>query len=280
MLTSTFSHQLIMKNFLRLFLFSSLFCSTSFGQESSRSSDYLITSIDSEILSAEKEIFISLPENIDEQSGHPVIIVLEAELLFESFAPLTRLMSKMKEIPECVVVGIPFHNQHLDYAPKIKGIPESGNADNMLSFFEKELFPLLETKYHCNQERIIWAHSGLSGIFCTYLVLGPDNQFSGVLSSSPNLKWVQQYIIPEDAFKLAAGKKGLFYYLTVGGEEAKDESSEISWYTQEFHKKLKESSPENLNWHFRINNDANHFSNAFVTYLNGLKLYFEEAKEK
>lgn len=166
--------------------------------------------IKSKIHNIEKEIIIGLPDNFNDSSTYPVVFVLEGELLFESLAPLTKLMAKVGEIPPCVVVGIPFFNQHLAYAPKIEGILESGNADRMLDFYRSELFPFLEDEYQCTNERIIWAHSGLGGIFCTYLLLGPDDQFSGVLSSSPNLKWMQQYITKDDAFILTSTKKTIY----------------------------------------------------------------------
>lgn len=269
-----------MKKFFTFILFATFLNSYSFCQELNDDfCDYEIQSIKSEILDVEKEILISLPESYTESYTYPVVIVLEGEVLFETLAPLTKLMAKMNEIPECIVVGIPFYNQHMEYAPHINGIPESGNADKMLKFYNDELFPLLETKFRCSEDRIIWAHSGLGGIFCTYLLLGPDDQFSGILSSSPNLKWIQQYIVPTDAFRLVSEKENLFYYLTIGSEEIEGESAEMYKYVSEFRDKLTESAPENLNWHYRLYNQNNHFSNAIETYMDGLMLYFKETKK-
>lgn len=268
-----------MKTFFAFILFTFSLVSISFCQQLTDDyCNYEIEKIESEILNTEKEILISLPDNYVDSSTYPIVIVLESEVLFETLAPLTKLMDKVNEIPACIVVGIPFYNQHFDYAPHIDGIPESGNANKMIKFYKEELFTLLESKYHGNGEKIIWAHSGLGGIFCTFLLLGPDNQFSGILSSSPNLKFVQQYIIRNNAFDNVSKKNKLFYYLTIGSKEKEGESSELYWYVNEFHKKLEASAPENLNWHYRLYEQNNHFSNAIETYMDGLMLYFEEKK--
>lgn len=231
--------------------------------------------VHSNILNEEKAVFIGLPEHFNDSTEYPVIIVLEGEILFETIAPMTRLMASVNEIPECVVVGIPLNNRHLDYAPVISSVPESGNADKMLRFYHDELFPLLAEKYHCTKDRIIWAHSGLGGIFCTYLLLGPDNQFDGIFSSSPNLKWVKEYIDSSDAFDKLAKKDTVFYYLTFGSNEAEDYMGSMFHHVFKFKNRLEKEAPGNLIWKYQLNMDETHFSNAIETFIDGLRYYFK-----
>lgn len=232
----------------------------------------------SDILNTDKEIYIGLPENFNDSTEYPMVLVLEGEVLFETVAPLTKLMAKVNEIPECVVVGIPFYNKHLEYAPKISAHPESGNADKMLEFYKKELFPLLASRYNCRKDRIIWAHSGLSGIFCTYLLLGPDKQFNGIISSSPNLKWMTDYIDKENVFEELAKKDKMFYYLTFGSNEGDDYMGNMYTGVKKFRDKLEKEAPKNLIWKYQLNENNNHFTNAIETYADGLILYFNEIK--
>jgi len=234
--------------------------------------------IKSEILNGNKDIFVGLPRNFNDSADYPLIIILEGEVLFESFAPVTRLMAQVNEIPECITVGIPLYNKHLDYAPKISGHPESGNADKMLDFYRFELFPILDSLYSCNDDRIIWAHSGLGGLFCTYLLLGPDSQFTGILSSSPNLRWIQEYIQKDNPFAEVSKKGKIFYYLTFGSEEGEEYMGEMYQHVQEFNKILKNEAPDNLVWKYQLNEHNNHFTNAIETYIDGLTLYFEKMK--
>lgn len=234
-----------------------------------------IITIESAVLNEPKEIFIGLPGNYNDSTRYPLVIVLEGEILFETFAPLTRLMGDVQEIPPSIVVGIPLMDRHPDYAPVISTEPESGNADKMLEFYRSELFPLMGSLYNLSEDRLIWAHSGLGGLFCTYLLLGPDNQFTGILSSSPNLRWMQEYINKEIPFELLAQKKNVFYYLTFGGNEPEACMGTMFQQVQDLSEKLKAEAPENLVWSYQFNENNNHFTNAIETYTEGLILYFD-----
>jgi predicted alpha/beta superfamily hydrolase len=228
----------------------------------------------SKILNQEKELFIGLPEHYNDTTGYPLVFVLEGEVVFESFAPLTRLAGKMDEIPPCIVVGIPFQDKHLEYAPVIAAHPESGFADTMLQFYRMELFPLLDSLYPCTNDRIIWAHSALGGIFGTYLLIGPDTQFTGIISSSPALRWMKDYIYQEDIFRETAKKGKMFYYLTFGSNEAEAYMGDMFQKVQDFKKRLENEAPDNLIWRYQLNENNNHFTNAVESYLDGLILYF------
>lgn len=235
--------------------------------------------IESGILEETKDVFVGLPDQYNDSTEYPVILILEGEVLFETIAPLTRLMSDVNEIPACIVVGIPLNDRHLDYAPKISEVPESGNADRMLDFYRYELFPLLDSLYSVSGDRIIWAHSALAGIFCAYLLLGPDDQFTGIISSSPNLRWVMpDYIEKDDLFDELSKKGKVFYYLTFGGNEAEAYMGEMYQNVQKLNTKLESGAPDNLVWRYQLNENNNHFTNAIETYIEGLIFYFKVMK--
>ena len=263
-----------------MLLLNSFYCNSQIEKEPNfRREDYLVKNgdklfIHSKILNENKEIFIGLPEDFNDTTKYPLVVVLEGEVLFETIAPLTRLMAETDEIPECVVVGIPLNNKHLDYAPELSNVPESGNADKMLEFYREELFPLLAEKYHCQKDKIIWAHSALGGIFCTYLLIGADNQFNGIISSSPNLRWMQEYLNKENVFEELAKKDTLFYYLTFGSNEGEDYMGEMYDQVINFKNVLEKEVPKNLIWQFQLNEGENHFSNAIESYIDGLRIYF------
>jgi predicted alpha/beta superfamily hydrolase len=229
----------------------------------------------SNVLKGDKEIYIGLPAGYNDTIKYPLVIVLEGEIVFESFAPLTRLAGQVNEIPHCIVVGIPFHNNHLEYAPVISAIPQSGFADTTLEFFKTELFPMLESRYPCTGDRIIWAHSALGGLFGTYLLIGPDDQFTGIISSSPALKWMTDYMYREDIFNETAKKGKMFYYLTFGSSEADAYMGDMYQKVQEFRHRLENGAPDNLVWKYQLNENNNHFTNAVESYLDGLILYFK-----
>ena len=161
----------------------------------------------------------------------------------------------------------------------ISAHPESGYADTMLQFYRLELFPLLASRYSLTADRIIWAHSALGGIFGTYLLIGPDNQFTGIISSSPALKWMQDYTSRKDIFRETAGKGKLFYYLTFGGHEAEAYMGDMYQRVQDLKQRLENEAPDNLIWQYRLNENNNHFTNAVESYLEGLILYFKSMRQ-
>jgi hypothetical protein len=202
------------------------------------------TTVSSEILDYDPEIYIGIPDNFNDTSTYPVVVLLDAELLFPAFAGITKLMGQMEEIPECLVVGIPmnesFEDYGMEFAPKISGVPNSGHADKILDFFEKELFPLIELKY-----------------------------------SSPNLRGVQEYIQSEESFINLSQKDTTFYYLSFGTNEEEIFREGLQPQILNFRDILENEAPDNLKWIYRSNEHNNHFSNAIESYIDGLNLYFE-----
>jgi predicted alpha/beta superfamily hydrolase len=235
--------------------------------------------VNSNILSYHPEIYVGLPANYNDTTSYPVVVLLDAEWLFPAFAGITKLMGQMEEIPACIVVGIPlsdtFKDYGMEFAPKITGVPQSGHADKILEYFSKELFPMIAAKYHGTGAKIIWAHSAPGGLFCTYLLLGKDRQFSGIISSSPNLRGNQEYINAEKPFDELSKKDTTFYYLSFGTDENEMFMQGMFRQVQEFKEKLENGAPKNLKWIYRDNEHKNHFTNAIVSYVDGLKLYFE-----
>ena len=232
---------------------------------------FLVPSV---ILDHDPVVYISLPADYCDTNRYPLVLLHDADWLFPAFAGLTKLMGQMGEIPPCIVAGIPMHSDYVEYAPPITGVPESGNADKVLQFYSDELFPFIDSIYPCSQERIIWAHSGLAGLFCTYILLGECRLFSGIISSSPNLKWVQEYITGDKTFEALAKKGEIFYYMSFGENEEDIYQGDMYSLIREFRDELDRIAPINLRWVYRLNEHNNHFTNAVESYMDGLKLYF------
>ncbi len=240
--------------------------------------------MESKVLEYKPEIYIGLPANYNDSTSYPVVVLLDADWLFTAFSGITKLMGQMEEIPECIVVGMPldpsFKDYGMEFAPVITGVPQSGHADKILEFFSKELFPFIDAEYHGSGNKILWAHSAVGGLFCTYALLGPDIQFSGIIESSPNLKGDQEYIHSEKSFDTMSRKSNTFFYLSFGKNEEEVFMGDMYKQVLEFKEILDKSAPQNLKWIYRENENCNHFSNALKSYTDGIKLYFECMNEE
>ena len=224
-----------------------------------------VTSIESEHLEQTRKLFIHLPDQFDAEKSYPLVVLLDGEATFRAFASATALMGWQKLIPECIVVGIPNINREMDYAPVIEGIPGSGDAEKMVLFYREELFPMLEYRFHINR-KILYGHSWV-GFFSTYVMLTAPDLFDAYISSSPMFRFYHQVFTEEGIFE-SVQEETVFYYLTLGGEEA------ISSELERFILLLKEDAPSSLKWNFILNEGKNHDSNALLSYMNGLEFIF------
>jgi len=221
--------------------------------------------LESEVLSQTRKVLIHHPIFFDQDQEYPLIVLLDGEMAFKSFSSITELMGFQELIPHCIVVGITNIDRNGDYAPVIEGYPESGRADLMIEFYEKELLPYLEASYHFS-DRILWGHSFV-GMFSSYVMFTNPGLFNGYISTSPSLRFVGDQINALD-FKEVFKEQNTFFYFSYGSLEDPGEAAGI------FVDRLKAEAPENLDWHYKINENKNHDSNAIHSYLEALELYF------
>ena len=227
-------------------------------------------SIESGILEQSRGLYIHLPDKFDAEKTYPLVLVLDAEAAFKSFAATTELMGWQELIPACIVIGIPNINRELDYAPVIEGIPESGRADLMIQFYREELFPYLESEFNTGR-KILWGHSWL-GSFSTYVMLTSPDLFDAYMSTSPTYRFISPRFESPGLFD-AIGDKSLMFYLSRGSEEPESEEA------RRFLEQLEEKSPGTLKWKFSLNQEKNHDSNSLSSYMEALEWFFGEWAE-
>jgi predicted alpha/beta superfamily hydrolase len=257
-----------MKTYTCLFLLALMIFQPAAGQDSADSlytKVGFVTSIDSEHLEQTRKLFIHLPDSYDTEKTYPLVVLLDGEATFRAFASATALMGWQKLIPDCIVVGVPNINREMDYAPVIEGIPGSGDAVKMRSFYRDELFPFLEAKYHIGR-KILYGHSWV-GFFATYVMLTEPSLFNAYISSSPMFRFYHQVFTGDGIFEKVSGT-AVCYYLTLGGEEV------MSRELEQFTLQLEGNAPASLKWKFELNEGRNHDSNALLSYMNGLDFIF------
>lgn len=230
-----------------------------------------ITSFESQELEQTRRLFIHLPMGFDTAGSYPLVVLLDGEASFKAFASATELMNWQELIPGCIVVGIPNVDRNLDYAPLIQNVPGSGNADKMMAFYRKELFPYLESRYNI-ETKVLWGHSWL-GFFTIYVMLNQPDLFDAYIATSPAFRFLDQVFDQESMFDRVAGEEVKFY-MSLGGEELVGEA------TKNFALKLESDAPKSLIWEFTVKPDKTHDSNAIVGYMDALEFIFSEPGEE
>ncbi len=101
-------------------------------------------------------------------------------------------------IPEMIIVGVtwgginpnPDSLRARDYTPtKEKRLPQSGGADQFLSFIQTELFPFIQSKYRTDTTDRLLMGCSLGGLFTMYTLFTHPNMFKSYIAASPAYGW-------------------------------------------------------------------------------------------
>ena len=227
------------------------------------------TKIESEFLNQTKTLFIHLPFKYDKNKEYPLIVLTD----FMAFKPLsstTEIMAYNQTIPWCIVVCPMTTNVPDEYSPIIDNDSEKINGGKTISFYEKELFPFLQSKYKISK-KILWG-KGFSGMFSTFVMLSKPDLFDSYISDTPNFELMEKEINGDKTFE-KIGETKVSYYLTGTMTEEKDNAN-LTFLT-----KLKNVQKSNFTWDYVENNDSIFISRILTNYTHGLNFLFNETNE-
>jgi hypothetical protein len=185
----------------------------------------------SSILGEERRILVSTPAAYGRsQARYPVLYLTDGDAHLTHTRGTVDFLAQNGLMPNVIIVAIPNTNRTRDLTPTRafrpmpdggrQEIPNSGGAGKFLDFFEKELFPFVETNYRTSPYRIFAGHS-LGGMLALHILLERPELFQAYLSVSPSLDWDDKLILRRAHEALKPHKefrKTLF--VTMGDEEA------------------------------------------------------------
>jgi predicted alpha/beta superfamily hydrolase len=154
---------------------------------------------------------------MDSQWDFPLLKCLYGEHYFDGF------------IPELIVVGVtwggvnpnPDSLRARDYTPTKEGrLPQSGGADNFLSFMTKELFPFIESNYKADNNNRTLMGCSLGGLFTLYTLFTQPELFTGYAAASPAVGWDREVLYKyEKDFTEKKLAHPVRVYMTIGDVE-------------------------------------------------------------
>jgi uncharacterized protein len=181
-------------------------------------------------------------------------------------------------IPEVIVVGVTNRDRtHELYATRTDfkaggrtiPFPTSGNADQFLNFFEKELIPWTESKYRTSSLRILAGHSA-GGNFALYAMRMKPDLFQVIIAASPWMAWdgfkeLKQLMPFLDSLDLKA--QVLF---VTSASEGPEMQQGIDGLTAA----LQARKDTGLRWEFASYPNETHDSTVVKSYFDGLRMVF------
>ncbi|MBW2937059.1 esterase [Aureisphaera sp. CAU 1614] len=231
-------------------LFFALFVASSFSQ-----SKIIYEEISSFKLEESRRLKIQLPRDYDVniEKSYPIVVVLDANYLFEPVAGNVDYFGYWEDMPEAIVVGIMQGDSRYDDCSydDTNFMPEEKGA----SFFEfvgLELIPYIDANYRTAKFTIAVGHDFTANFINYYLFKDPP-LFNGYICLSPDLAPMMDERLPQ---RIPNIETKLFYYLSTGSDDIKD-LMEISI---DLDKSLSPLKSDNFAYYFDNFEGATHYS--------------------
>lgn len=211
--------------------------------------------IQSTKLNTSRRLKIQLPRDYEENTDkvYPIIIVLDANYLFEPVAGNVDYFSYWEDMPESIVVGIMQGDMRYDDCnyDSTDFMPDGSGAD-FFEFIGLELIPYIDSNYRTAKFTIAIGHDFTANFINYYLFKDPP-MFNGYISLSPDLAPLMDERLPE---RIPQIQTKTFYYLATGSDDIKD-LREIS---EMLDTSLKGLKSDNFDYNFDNFDGATHYS--------------------
>ncbi len=222
---------------------------------SSMSAQIVYEEFTSNKLEETRKLKIQLPRNYEENTDkvYPVVLVLDADYLFEPVAGNVDYFSYWEDMPESIVVGIMQGDSRYDDCKYDEDnfLPADKGAD-FFEFIGLELMPYIDNNYRTAKFVIGVGHDFTANFFNYYLYKDPP-LLNGYISLSPDLA-------PDTATRLAGRLSGIqtkiFYYLATGSDDIKG----LMKGSVELDASLKSVKNDNFEYYFDNFEGATHYS--------------------
>jgi len=207
---------------------------------------------------------------MDSQWDFPLLKCLYGEHYYDGF------------IPELIVVGVtwggnnPNHDslRARDYTPtKEARSPQSGGADNFLSFMKNELFPFIEKNYKADNNNRTLMGCSLGGLFTLYTLFTQPELFTGYAAASPAVGWDREVLYKyEKEFAEKKSIKPLRVYMTIGDVERSRPTYE------RFAAQMTSRNYSSVSLRSKILENTGHSGTKSETFGRGMQYVFEKPK--
>ena len=231
-------------------LFFAFFVASSFSQ-----SKVIYEEISSFKLEESRRLKIQLPRDyeVNIEKSYPIVVVLDANYIFEPVAGNVDYFGYWEDMPEAIVVGIMQGDGRYDDCSydDTNFMPEEKGA----SFFEfvgLELIPYIDANYRTAKFTIAVGHDFTANFINYYLFKDPP-LFNGYICLSPDLAPMMDERLPQ---RIPNIETKLFYYLATGSDDIKD-LMEISI---DLDKSLSPLKSDNFAYYFDNFEGATHYS--------------------
>mgnify|MGYP006195992129 CR=1 FL=1 len=171
-------------------------------------------------LGESRRLKIQLPRNYDTnvEKKYPIVLVLDADYLFEPVAGNVDYFSYWEDMPESIVVGImQGDGRYDDCAYDENTFMPGDKGAQFFEFIGLELIPYIDEKYR-TAKFIIGVGHDFTANFLNYFLFKDPPLLNGYINLSPDLAPMMEERLVE---RIPQIPEKIFYYLATGTDDIK-----------------------------------------------------------
>ncbi|MGX1928371.1 alpha/beta hydrolase [Flagellimonas sp. 2504JD4-2] len=207
-------------------------------------------------LQERRDVSYYFPEDYSEDKKYPLLVVLDAEYLFDIVVANAKFYSRHHRMPEAIIVGVDQAENDLRWEDcdfeQTTGLPTEKGAQ-FYEFLGTELIPYLETQYNVAPFKMFIGYD-ITANFGNYFLFKDKSLFNSYLSISPVLATEMESRVPS---RLSDLDQEIFYNVVLEKEPTEDRQRILQMSNA-----IKSISKESLHYFFDEYNDADHVSIA------------------
>jgi predicted alpha/beta superfamily hydrolase len=239
--------------------------------------------IRSDILDEERTVLVSTPAGY-EQSGqsYPVLYMTDGDAHLTHTRGTADFLVQNGLMPPVIIVGVTNTDRTRDLSPTnaslagrdgtLREFPTSGGASHFLDFFEKELFPYVESHYRTSPYRLLAGHS-FGGLFALNALFTRPAMFEAVIAVGPSLRWDEDLPLRQArSFFEEHDELNATLVVVMANEE---EGDPAPTRLDQLEKTLEQSNLEGFEWQVRRMPDETHGSAVLRAHYWGLRRVFQ-----
>ena len=235
---------------LCLLVFASFFLMPSWGQ-----SKVIYEEFSSYKLGETRRLKIQLPRDYETntEKSYPIVLVFDANYLFEPVAGNVDYFGYWEDMPEALVVGIMQGDDRYDdcYYDDTNFMPADRGAD-FFEFIGMELIPFIDANFRTSKLIIAVGHD-LTASYVNYYLFKDPPLLNGYSALSPDLAPMMDERLPK---RIPSIPQKLFYYLATGSDDIQD----LQLVAQELDQNLNPLISDTFNYYFDNFEGATHYS--------------------
>jgi len=195
-------------------------------------------------LQERRDVKYYFPEDYSPDKKYPLVVVLDAEYLFDQVVAISKFYSRFEGMPEAIVVGVEQSKNDLRWYDcafeKDSGLPtEKGKL--FYEFLGMEIIPYLETSYSTAPFKMFVGYD-ITANFGNYFLFKDQSLFDAYISISPRLAPEMASRVPA---RLQAMEQPIFYHLIAEPGKGDD------WKAiQELNQGIKGLGKENIRYFY------------------------------